>query len=48
MAVRWYSTVIDSTDPRALADWWAAALGWQKATKPMTRSSSSPPTSPLN
>jgi hypothetical protein len=30
MAVRWYSTVIDSTDPRALADWWAAALGWQK------------------
>jgi Glyoxalase-like domain len=22
--------VIDSTDPRALADWWAAALGWQK------------------
>jgi Glyoxalase-like domain len=30
MAVRWYSTVIDSTDPRPLADWWAAALGWQK------------------
>jgi len=30
MAVRWYSTVIDSTDPRSLADWWAAALGWQK------------------
>jgi hypothetical protein len=30
MAVRWYSTVIDSTDPRALADWWAGALGWQK------------------
>ena len=30
MALRWYTTVIDSTEPRALADWWANALGWQK------------------
>ncbi len=30
MALRWYTTVIDSTDPRALAHWWANALGWQK------------------
>ena len=30
MALRWYTTVIDSTDPVALAAWWATALGWQK------------------
>ena len=30
MSLRWYTTVVDSADPRALADWWAAALGWQK------------------
>ena len=30
MALRWYTTVIDSTDPRTLADWWADALGWEK------------------
>jgi hypothetical protein len=29
MALRWYTTVIDSTDPRALADWWARALRWK-------------------
>ena len=29
MALRWYTTVIDSTDPVALAAWWATALGWQ-------------------
>jgi len=29
MALRWYTTVIDSTDPRALASWWASALGWK-------------------
>jgi hypothetical protein len=28
MGLRWYSTVIDSTDPRALARWWADALRW--------------------
>ena len=28
MALRWYSTVVESTDPRALAHWWAQALGW--------------------
>ena len=30
MTLRWYTTVVDSPDPRALADWWAEALGWQK------------------
>lgn len=30
MALRWYSTVIESHDHRALASWWAAALGWEK------------------
>jgi hypothetical protein len=30
MALRWYTTVIDTTDPRALADWWAEALRWTK------------------
>jgi hypothetical protein len=29
MALRWYTTVIDSTDPRSLAAWWAKALEWQ-------------------
>ena len=29
MALRWYSTVIDSQDPGALARWWAEAIGWQ-------------------
>ncbi|RJT80059.1 VOC family protein [Arthrobacter cheniae] len=28
MTLRWYSTVIESTDHRALARWWAEALGW--------------------
>jgi hypothetical protein len=30
MALRWYTTVIDSTDPRSLAAWWAEALEWQQ------------------
>ena len=30
MALRWYTTVIDSTDPVELAEWWATALGWKK------------------
>ena len=29
MTLRWYSTVIESTDHRALARWWAEALGWE-------------------
>lgn len=29
MAIRWYSTVIDSADPVAQANWWAEALGWR-------------------
>jgi predicted enzyme related to lactoylglutathione lyase len=29
MAVRWYSVVIDSRDPRRLAEWWARALDWK-------------------
>lgn len=28
MALRWYSTVVESHDHRALAAWWAEALGW--------------------
>jgi hypothetical protein len=28
MALRWYSTVVESTDHRSLARWWAEALGW--------------------
>lgn len=28
MALRWYSTVVESTDHRRLAAWWAEALGW--------------------
>lgn len=31
MALRWYSTVIESRDHRGLAEWWAAALGWEVA-----------------
>lgn len=31
MALRWYSTVVESTDHRALAAWWAEALGWEAA-----------------
>ena len=29
MTLRWYSTVIESTDHRALAHWWREALGWE-------------------
>jgi hypothetical protein len=29
MALRWYTTVIDSNDPKALSSWWAQALDWQ-------------------
>ena len=29
MALRWYSTVIDSHDHAALGRWWAETLGWQ-------------------
>ncbi|WP_104116696.1 VOC family protein [Arthrobacter sp. B1805] len=29
MTLRWYSTVIESTDHRVLARWWAEALGWE-------------------
>lgn len=29
MALRWYSNVVESTDPRRLARWWAEVLGWQ-------------------
>lgn len=28
MTLRWYTTVVDADDPRRLADFWAAALGW--------------------
>jgi predicted enzyme related to lactoylglutathione lyase len=29
MTLRWYSTVVESTDHKKLARWWAEALGWQ-------------------
>lgn len=29
MALRWYSIVTETTDPRALGGWWAKALDWQ-------------------
>ena len=28
MPLRWYTTVVESRDPHALARWWADALGW--------------------
>lgn len=28
MALRWYVAVVESTDPRRIAHWWAEALGW--------------------
>ncbi|MPV35873.1 VOC family protein [Georgenia subflava] len=31
MALRWYSTVIEARDHRALAAWWAEAIGWETA-----------------
>lgn len=29
MTLRWYSTVIESTDHRVLARWWSEAIGWE-------------------
>ena len=29
MAVRFSELIVDSTDPRRLAEFWAAVLGWQ-------------------
>jgi len=29
VALRWYSVVIDTPDPLALARWWAEAIDWQ-------------------
>ncbi|ERG63844.1 hypothetical protein L332_05080 [Agrococcus pavilionensis RW1] len=29
MALRWYSNVIESTDPRRLGAWWREALDWE-------------------
>jgi hypothetical protein len=29
MALRWYSNVIESTDPGRLARWWGQAIDWQ-------------------
>jgi hypothetical protein len=29
MALRWYTTVVDSHDARKQAAWWAEALGWK-------------------
>lgn len=30
-ALRWYNLVIECEDPRRLADFWLAALGWREA-----------------
>lgn len=29
MALKWYTVVVDCTDPQAQARWWAEALDWQ-------------------
>ena len=29
MTLRWYTNVIQSTDPSRLAHWWAEAFGWE-------------------
>src|SRR5690606_39766494 len=29
MTLRWYSVVVDTPDPRALARWWAEAIDWR-------------------
>jgi hypothetical protein len=29
MTLRWYSNVVESTDPSRLGHWWAEALGWE-------------------
>ena len=29
MALKWYTVVVDSHDPRAQARWWAEVLDWQ-------------------
>ncbi|WP_199422549.1 VOC family protein [Actinotalea solisilvae] len=31
MTLRWYSVVVEARDHRALAAWWAEALGWETA-----------------
>ena len=31
MALRWYTTVVDAVDVRALSAWWAEVLGWRVA-----------------
>ena len=33
MGLRWYSTVIEAHDHRALGGWWAEALGWDRAVE---------------
>jgi len=30
MTLRWYSVVVDTPDPIALARWWGEAIGWQE------------------
>ena len=31
MTIRWYTTVVDATEPQRLAFFWAGALGWAVA-----------------
>lgn len=43
MSLRWYSTVVESTDHRRLARWWAEALGWDVAFEFDTEAAVVPP-----
>lgn len=43
MALRWYSEVIESRDPRGLARWWAQALGWEVAYEDDEETDVAPP-----
>ncbi|MEK6311541.1 MAG: VOC family protein [Curtobacterium sp.] len=36
MALRWYTTVVDSRDVTALGRWWAETLGWTVAVETET------------
>ena len=44
--MRWYSTVIESTDHRALAQWWAEALRWDVAFATDAEAAVMPPWGP--
>lgn len=43
MALRWYSTVVESTDHRRLAHWWADAMHWDIAFETESEAAVIPP-----